>query len=112
MFKGSTTSDKYGASGRPGKLSRGYAYKDRDQADSRASQRWEVVSFSSQSYFVTAEQGDSIMLSVSSRNGDHHEVPAHRSGWREHHRKDHLGSRREYTAFFQARKVVQVSARL
>src|SRR2546428_13678889 len=105
-FKGSTTTDKVAAPPiDPTNMSHGYAYKGPGQADPSAPQRWEVSSYQFSPVFVTVQQGDSIMLSVFIANGDHHEVQLIDPDGESIIAKTTWDRGREYTAFFQARKV-------
>src|SRR5437660_5175732 len=105
-FKGSTTTDQLVAPPiDPAKMSHGYAYKGPGQADPSAPQRWEVASYQFSPAFVTVQQGDSIMLSVFIANGDQHEVRLTDPDGESIIAKTTWDRGREYTAFFQARKV-------
>src|SRR5262245_55236664 len=105
-FKGSTTADKLAPPpGDPTKISRGYVYKAPGQADPSDPQRWEVATYQFSPAFVTVLQGDSIMLSVFIANGDHHEVVLTDPEGEKIIAKAAWDRGREYTAFFQVRKV-------
>ena len=105
-FKGSTTTDKVAPPLiEPANISRGYAYKGPGQADPSAPQRWEVASYQFSPAFVTVQQGDSIMLSVFIANGDHHEVRLTDPDDEAIITKATWDRGREYTAFFEARKL-------
>ena len=105
-FKGSTTTDKVAAPPiDPTNMSHGYAYKGPGQADPSAPQRWEVASYQFSPAFVTVQQGDSIMPSVFIANGDHHEVRLTDPDDEPIITKATWDRGREYTAFFEARKL-------
>ena len=105
-FKGSTTTDKVTAPPiDPAKISHGYAYKAPGQADPSDPQRWEVASYQFSPAFVTVQQGDSIMLSVFIANGDHHEVRLTDPDGEAIIAKTTWDRGREYTAFFETRKL-------
>ncbi len=105
-FKGSTTTDKVPAPPvDPGKMSRGYAYRGPGQADLSAPHRWEVASYQFSPAFVTVQQGDSIMLSVFVANGDRHDVELTDPDGESIITNTTWLRGREYTAFFQARKL-------
>ena len=105
-FKGSTTTDKLAPPQvDPTKLSHGYAYKGPGQADPAARERWEVATYQFSPSFMTVQQNDSIMLSVFIANGDHHEVELTDPDGESIIAKAAWDRGREYTAFFQTRKV-------
>ncbi len=105
-FKESTTADRLAVPPvDPTKMSHGYAYKGPGQADPSDPQRWEVASYQFSPAFVTVQQGDSIMLSVFIANGDHHEVQLTDPDGEKIIAKTTWDRGREYTAFFQTRKV-------
>lgn len=105
-FKGTTTSDKVTPpSIDPSRLSHGYTYNAPGQADPSAPQRWEVASYQFSPSFVTAYQGDSIMLSVFIANGDHHDVQLTDPDGRVVIAKATWDRGHEYTKFFQVEKV-------
>jgi plastocyanin len=105
-FKGTTTSDKVAPpSIDPSRLSHGYTYKAPGQADQATAQRWEVASYQFAPSFVTAYQGDSIMLSVFIASGDHHDVQLTDPDGQVVIAKATWDRGREYTKFFQVEKV-------
>ena len=105
-FKGSTTTDRLAVPDvDPTKLSHGYAYRAPGEADPAARKRWEVASYQFSPSFMTVQQDDSIMLSVFIANGDHHEVQLTDPEGDKIIANASWDRGREYTAFFQARKV-------
>src|SRR5438093_953097 len=105
-FKGPTTTDKLAPPQvAPTKLSHGYAYKGPGQADPAARERWEVATYQFSPSSMTVQQNDSIMLSVFIANGDHHEVELTDADGESIIAKAAWDRGREYTAFFQTRKV-------
>jgi len=105
-FKGSTTTEKLGPpSVDPSKMSRGYTYAAPGRADPSAPQRWEVTSYQFSPAFATVQQDDSIMLSVFVVNGDHHAVQLVDPDGEPILDKATWYQGREYTSFFQARKL-------
>ena len=105
-FKGSTTTDKLAAPQvDPMKLSHGYVYKPPGQADPAARDRWEVATYQFSPSFIAVQQGDSIMLSVFIANGDHHEVELTDPDGETIIANAPWDRGREYTAFFQTRKI-------
>src|SRR5258708_30157147 len=105
-FKGSTTNDKLGPPRvDPSKMSRGYTYTAPGKADPSAPQRWEVASYQFSPAFASAQQDDSIMLSVFVVNGDHHDVQLVDPDGEPIIDKATWYQGREYTSFFQVRKL-------